>query len=227
MHKDRAVVRSIKAFSVIFTAVILITMFTPLANLLAKPLIVKPSLQKADLIIVLGGGAYRNGSLGRSSNERLLKGLLLYKEGYAPKVLFSGGTISGRLEKIGHTLSRSEDAGDITVYESDIMKEAAVTLGIDPEDLPSDWESANTYGNISQAKAYMEKNGLKTCILVTSPAHMMRVFLVSEKMGLGCFTGPVDDYTEERTSGLDRLSLMKEVIREYAGLALYRLYGYI
>ena len=50
----------------------IVIMFTPLANYMARPLIVDMELRSVDLVAVLGGGAYRNGILSGASNERLI-----------------------------------------------------------------------------------------------------------------------------------------------------------
>src|SRR3989304_6569333 len=78
----------------IFTLTVFVFMFTPLANVLARPLVMEPDVKKSDLIIVMGGGAYPNGGLGEASGGRFLTGLLLYKEGLAPRLFFAGGSIS-------------------------------------------------------------------------------------------------------------------------------------
>lgn len=216
-----------KWFCVVFTAITLFIMYTPIANVLARPLVVKETLEKADIIVVLGGGAFKNGVLAGASNERLIRGLLLYKEGRAPRIMFTGGTITSEALKIAHTLMKSTDKGAINVSEGALMGEIALELAVLEKDAVIDPSSTNTYENLLHAKKYMDEKGLKSCIIVTSSLHMKRASLIAEKLGLSYYAAPVKDYTGFRVSGLGRLNLMHELLWEYAGIALYRLYGYI
>ena len=210
--------------SVIFTAIMLIVMFTPLANLLAKPLVVdEAELQRTGVIAVLGGGAYPNGTLGGASNERLIKGLLLYRQGYGEKVVFTGGTVRGMLGKLGHTVwgSRADTTG-----ESLPMRQLAVGLGLPEADAVFDDGSLNTYENLLFVKSYMEDNGFETVTIVTSPTHMRRARLTAQRLGLKFQSAPVADYTWYRRGAVDRLSLFRESLWEYCALVLYKVYGY-
>ena len=211
----------------VFTLIVFVFMFTPLANVLAMPFVMKPDVKKSDLIIVMGGGAYPNGVVGKASGERFLTGLLLYKEGLAPRLFFAGGSISDVSKKIVKTISKSDDSGAIDVVESALMLDIAKNLGISGDAMHADVSSTNTRANLLAAKAYMEKNNLKTCLIVTSPTHMYRSWRVSEKIGLYCGSAPVKDYTRYVNSAIDRLELSWKVFWEYAALALYRAYGYI
>ncbi len=223
----KALLGIFRAVSMVFTAAFLVIMFTPLSNYMAKPLTMGPELKKADLIAVLGGGAFPNGVLGGASNERLIHGMLLYREGYAPEIIFSGGTIRKTSKKVLHTILKSEDAGEMDVIEAGIMREVSTKLGIPEEDTSADPSSTNTHGNLERISEYMEARGLETCLIVTSPTHMYRSFMVSEKLGMDCYPAPVSDYTEFIDSALGRLVLFRAVMWEYAGLLLYKLYGYI
>ncbi|MFZ3072341.1 MAG: YdcF family protein [Thermodesulfobacteriota bacterium] len=214
-------------FCAVFTVTVFVFMFTPLANVLAMPLITEPVIKKSDVIVVMGGGAYPNGVLGGTSGVRFLTGLGLYKEGFAPRLFFAGGTISGTSKKIIKTISKSEESGAIDVIESAIMLDTAKKLGIPDASIYADLLSTNTYANLLAVKEFMKKNNLKTCLIVTSPTHMYRSWRVAEKLGLGCSPAPVPDYTKDILISTMRLHLLREVLWEYAALALYRAYGYI
>jgi uncharacterized SAM-binding protein YcdF (DUF218 family) len=218
--------RFVLGFSVVFTATVLIVAFTGVAGVLARPLIVRPDVRKVDLIVVLGGGAYENGVLGESSNERLVHGLLLYRDGYASAVLFVGGTIASPAGKIARTVLKSEAAAP-DVVESSIMRDIAARLGMPADALLAETASTDTYRNIKAVKQIMERWRFKECLLVTSPTHMKRTLLAAEKLGLRCYPAPVEDYTPHVRISAERIELMRLVVWEYAGIALYRLYGYI
>ncbi|MBI5561913.1 MAG: YdcF family protein [Deltaproteobacteria bacterium] len=221
------IIKILKWFSFVSTACGLIVVYTPAANVMARPLIVDERLAKSGVIVVLGGGAYENGALGAASNERLIRGLLLYKNGWAPAVIFSGGSINAASTKIIHTITASDDKSAISASEAAIMRDTALTLGVPEKDTAVDALSTNTYENMKDVKGYMETRGIKTCLIVTSPTHALRSMLVAERLGMSCSPAPVADYTALRRSAIDRLSLFHAVVWEYAGLALYKVYGYI
>lgn len=220
--------KTIKAFCFLFTFVLLIVMFTPVSYWLASPLVVAEAHpKKADIIAVLGGGAYKNGALGSSSNERLIKGLMLLNEGYADKILFSGGPLVSRSKKLFHTLFEDEPVAGGGLTEAELMREAATSIGIPEEKILLDTGATNTYENLKAVKEYMEDRGLKSCVIVTGSTHMKRASLVAKRLGLDFSAAPVKDYTEHRDGAIERLGLLREAAWEYAALALYRFYGYI
>ena len=213
--------------SIGFTAAMLSVMFTPLANMMARPLVVDETpLQKTDVIAVLGGGAYPNGVLGGATNERLLRGLILYRQGYGKTVIFTGGSGNSMRDKLGHTVLGSR--AEMTVIgESVLMRQAALGLGMSEADTVFDDRSLNTYENLVFVRAYMEEKGLESVTIVTSPTHMRRAELIAKKLGLKFQSAPVADYTEYRRGAIDRLSLFRETLWEYLALVLYKIYGYI
>lgn len=198
-----------------------------MSNILARTLVVEASVEKSDVIFVLGGGAYPNGVLGGSSNERFIHGMLLYKGGYGKELVFVGGSITSVASKLTHTFTRSEDPSSIDVTESAIMYDSAIRLGLSEASMHLDRDSTHTYSNVVFAQEFMKDKALKSCLLVSSSTHMYRVMSVASKLGLPCSPAPVADYTPFRRSALDRLALLREVLWEYAGLAIYKVYGYI
>lgn len=219
--------RFIKWFSVLFTAASFLVMFTPVSNFMASRLVVPAELERSDLIVVLGGGAFGNGVLGRSTVERLVRGLELYRAGYAPKVLFSGGAPLGSTDKMFHTLLGRAVSGNSNATEAALMEDTAVRLGIPKVAVATDTVSENTYENLVETKKYMESNGLKSCIIVTSATHMKRAALVARKLGLHFHPAPVKDSSGYRTGSFERVLLFREAAWEYLGLLLYRVYGYV
>ena len=214
-------------FCAVFTVSALLIMFTPISNYMASPLIVDPEPRRAELIAVLGGGAHPNGVLGGGSSERFLHGLRLYKQGYGSEVIFVGGSILKPTKKVLRTITRSEDTTEIDVVEAELMRELSVAFGMDPGKMHEESTSTHTYENIVAIKEFMEARGIKDCIIVTSPTHSARSLSVVRKLGLDCAPATVPDYTPYIRSALGRLSLFHAVLWEYAGLFLYKAYGYI
>lgn len=221
--RDRVIIWS----SVLFTLCVLFVSFTPAANIAGARLVVGEDLKRSDLIVVLGGGAYRNGRLGHGTEERFIRGLTLYRQGYAPKVFFSGGAILKPSAKILKTVFGAKAVPVSELTEAELMEEAAVGLGFPAEAIDLDTVSTNTYENLKETKKFMEVRGFKTCLIVTSPTHMTRASLVARRLGIDFRPAPVMDYTAYRTSAVERIALFREVAWEYLALALYRTYGYI
>jgi uncharacterized SAM-binding protein YcdF (DUF218 family) len=67
--------------------------FTTLPNVIARSLVVPERLDTADAIIVLGGGTDKDGKLSSASLRRTVHGIRLFRQGFAPIVVFSGGAI--------------------------------------------------------------------------------------------------------------------------------------
>lgn len=219
----------IMKFCFAFTIFVFIIALTPVANIMAALLIVDTNIkpQKSELIAVLGGGAYSNGVLGGASAERFIYGLQLYKSGYGDKILFSGGSIVKFTDKLAHTITKSEDSSAITVTEARIMYDNAKSFGIEKDNIFYDGLSTHTYSNLVNIKNFVEEESVKSCLVVTSPTHMIRAKKVMDKIGLECVATPVDDYTWNIKSMVGRIGLFWTVSWEYAGLILYKLYGYI
>ncbi|MDH4226193.1 MAG: YdcF family protein [Deltaproteobacteria bacterium] len=217
----------IAAFALI--GIELVIALTPVANWLARPLIVgEAAPSKADIIAVLGGGAFKNGVLGHGSNERMIRGMLLYKQGRAPKIAFLGGSITNTSTKVFTTVSGSADSGaNMDAFESKIMGKTAAELGIPADDIYIDAASTHTYSNITALDSIMRNNGMKSCLLVSSPTHMRRAMAIVSKLGVNCSASPVIDYTMHKDSVIGRIGLFYEVMWEYAGLVVYRMKGYI
>lgn len=102
---------------------------------------------KSDVIVVVSGG---------QTTSRAEKGIELYKQGYAPKIVFSGAAL---------------DDGPSNAYA---MRDQALRDGIPARDISIDEKSQNTYENAENSKRIIDEYGAKKIILVTSPYHQRR-----------------------------------------------------
>jgi len=116
-------------------------------NGLASYLIVSDKLKPADLIVVLSGDA---------NGERVEEGVQLYKKGYAPKLLMTGGPLAWNLT-----------AGEW-------MKLQAVNLGVPAKNVLVENQSRSTFENAKFVVKKVKKAGASSIILVTSPTHSRR-----------------------------------------------------
>jgi len=114
---------------------------------LANYLVVQDKLEKADIILVLAGD---------SNGERVAQAVDLYKNGYAPKILMSGGPVMW-----GETYAEN-------------MKRQALFLGVPGKDILLQDRSESTYEDAKYSAETLRNKGMRTIILVTSPFHMRR-----------------------------------------------------
>jgi uncharacterized SAM-binding protein YcdF (DUF218 family) len=130
------------------------------------------SPKPADAIVVLGAAAY-----GRSPSpvlrERLRHALALYRFGFAPVLLFTGG------KRKASDLSEAEVAG-LWVQEQ----------GVPRKDILLETRSQSTVENLRNAKKLLDAHGWKRVILVSDPLHLARARLLGERIGLDVQTSP-------------------------------------
>jgi len=191
-------------------AVSLIIACTPLANLLAMPLLRIPSAPApADIVVVLSGGRYDDGSLNDVAIERTIAGVRLYYQGFASRLLFTGGPCCGQ-------------------SASALMATLATELGVPRSVILLEEESIHTRDSAVNCAALLRKSGWQSAILVTSPLHMLRTKLAFAAVGV-----PVHPVLASKrklllgTSASDRISLLHDALHEYLGLAYYRLRGWL
>ena len=177
---------------------------------LAAPLRLSTPVSGADAIVVLGGGVDEHGRPTPGTTERVLYGVGLWKEGFSPTLIFSTGAPDG-------------------ISESRVMREMALALGVPPEAALTEDRSLNTYENVREVDEIFRERGWTRSILVSSPYHMRRVWMVRRKHSGGLETR----YAPVRPSGFDRpqswegrLRYTWAVLREYAAITWYTLRGY-
>lgn len=111
------------------------------------------ALQKADYIV--GFGCY--------NEEIALRAAELYREGWAPKILFSGGL--GRNTK--EMWSRSE---------AERFRDVAIRAGVPEQVIRIENKSTNTAENILFTKALVEGENVKRIIAIHKPFMERRVY---------------------------------------------------
>lgn len=110
-------------------------------------------LEQADAIVVVSGG---------QTQTRAERGIELYKEGYAPKLIFSGAAL---------------DDGPSNARQ---MKQLALSSGVPERDIITDEKAQTTYENAVNTK--QELGSARRIILVTSPYHQRRAYLTFKKV---------------------------------------------
>lgn len=201
----------------------------PVADLLLLPLegrfedAQRP--RDADAIVVLGGTL----NLGRSTTERaemhsagdrLLEAVLLAKQMPNAVLIFSGG---------------SGDLFDQSKREAPLLKVYAVRLGIPEDRIRVDDRSRNTHENAVETKRILDAEGARSVVLVTSAYHMRRALGCFHAIGLAPIPCAVDfqnchpSYRRPLAfvPGAENLVDSTSAIREYVGLVVYSLRGYM
>ncbi len=183
---------------------------TPFFWFFASPLEISETPQKADVILVFGGGVGETGSPGKSTIERARYAAELYKQGYSNKILFSSG----------YTY----------VYnDAENMRLFAVSMGVPEKDIILEERANNAYENVLFSKQLLDKHHHDSVILISSPYNMRRVQLVFKKLNnnIKVIYVPVQDNQFYNRSNGIKLEQIKAVIHEYLGIIYYLVKGYI
>lgn len=129
-----------------------------LANCDDYPSSVKPC-QTADAIVAVSGG---------DTTARTTEAIRLYKNGWAPKLIFSGAAQDKSGPSNAEAMRRQARAADIS--DSDIITEEL---------------SATTKQNAENTQSILESNNVSSVILVTSAYHQRRAGLEFIKRSAG------------------------------------------
>jgi uncharacterized SAM-binding protein YcdF (DUF218 family) len=187
-----------------------------------------------DAIVLLGGGTqsqfYPRPLVEiNSAGDRLIYAAWLYHQGAAEHILVTGG----RIEWLNPESAPAQDTARLLEM-----------LGVPPEALWLEGESRNTYENASNSRPILEQNGARQLVLVTSAAHMPRAVALYRRQGFEVTPAPTDfritraDWDQLRSGSLEahlinliptaeNLGLTTSALREYFGLAIYKLRGWI
>lgn len=191
------------------------------------------TLPTADAIVILGGATKsafppRPGVDLSEQGDRVLYGAQLYREGKAPVVISSGGRIDWR----GGGPSESAD-----------MAQILKTVGVPSSAILQDPTSLNTHQNAVNVKKIMQERGIRRILLVTSAMHMPRSLRIFQRQGIDAIPAPTDflvsqQEIEEPNSSpqaimlslmpdTERLDRTTRALKEYIGMAVYRLRGWL
>jgi uncharacterized SAM-binding protein YcdF (DUF218 family) len=193
----------------VFLAVMVIA-FTSLTGYLLKALAIKEEIRHVDAIVVLGGGVNRGRYLTLASSHRLVRGVQLYHEGKAEKIIFSGGF--------------SQRAG---VAEGTVLAQEARRIQIPSENILIEKNSRRTYEQAVETKKITDPLRWKSIILVTSYIHMKRALFCFEQAGFKVYPAPADPLERYADGPMERLDLFGKIIYEYGAMIYYRIKGWI
>jgi uncharacterized SAM-binding protein YcdF (DUF218 family) len=193
------------------------------------------TLPEVKAIVVLGGSTesqqYPRPSVEvNAAGDRVLYAAQLYREGVAPLVLLSGGSIEW------------QDGGSSTPAED--MAAILKGIGIPESALWLQNRSQNTHEDAVYSAELLKEAGITEIILVTSAAHMPRSVALFEHEGIEVIPAPVDFTVTQ--AGWDTLvsggwqaklisflpnssslGLTTNVMKEYLGILMYHLQGWL
>ena len=133
----------------------------------------KNRAQKADAIVVLGARVRPDGQAGQGLRMRVLHAVRLYKKGFAPKIIMTGGV------------------GDNPPSEARVSADLAVQNGVPREDIIEENKSTSTWENAAFASGICKKNHWKSVLIVSDPFHLWRARRNFERNGMRAFVSPV------------------------------------
>ncbi|MBF0602239.1 MAG: YdcF family protein [Nitrospirae bacterium] len=181
-----------------------IILFTPLNAILHAPLVVDEAPGHGEVIVILASGIYPNGLPDFSTLVRLRKGVTLYRQHVAPKIMTLGGGVRGKDGR-----SYAETMADELVHYYNIPREAILTHG----------ETSHTYADITSMVARFNNDfDFNRSIFVSSAYHTYRIKKILLKKNIA---GPVvsaESYETVPLRRIDRLVFFRDISREYVAL---------
>lgn len=190
---------------------------------------------QADVIVVLGGATEsaqypRTAVEVNSAGDRVLHAARLYRQGKAPAILVSGGNITWLG---GRNMTPAEEMADLLTL-----------LSVPTDAIWMQPRSQNTQEDAEYSVQLLQEKGIQRILLVTSAMHMPRSVALFRHLGVEVIPAPTDFTVTQ--SGWDNLfspdpqallvnllpnasslSLTTNALKEYLGLFVYRLRGWL
>jgi uncharacterized SAM-binding protein YcdF (DUF218 family) len=130
--------------------------------------------QAADAIVVLGAAQY-NGRPSPVLRARLDHALGLYREGFAPLIVVTGGV----------------GAGD-TTSEAIVGRRYLMAHGVPATAVTAQPEGRSTMVSMNAVARWLRARGRTRVLLVSDPFHMFRLRLEARRTALEAYTSPTE-----------------------------------
>lgn len=188
----------------------LVVAFTPAVNLLSYWMAPPRREEPVEAIVVLGrGGVTAQGALTETSMRGAVDGILAYRKGVAPLVVFSGSpTDEGRDE--------AEARADLA-RECGLPSSAILTIST----------ARTTREEALRMRALLEPRGIRRIMLVVDGPGMPRAVRVFEHLGFVVVTDPAASVLDLGGGPEDRLNLLRQLAMESAARVYYHLAGFL
>lgn len=190
-------------------------------------------LPNAEAIVVLGGTTKpalppRPSVDLTEEADRILYAAQLYQQKKAPLVILTGG----RIDWQGRGPSESAD-----------MAAVITQFGVPLSAIIQEPAARNTYENAVNVRKILDERGILRVLLVTSAMHMPRSLLIFKRQGIAAIPAPTDflvttDELQQPQSSpqaallnllpdAGKLHEFTRALKEYVGLVVYRLRGWL
>jgi len=199
--------RAFRLTGLVGVALFFATAFTPLALALNLWVAVEPQLVPSDAIVVLGASVLHSSILSAESTRRTYRGIELYQQGLAPRLILLGGAPEGEQT------------------EAEIRAKVARLHSVPAEAIVTETLARTTREEAARVADLARSRGIRTVLLVTNTTHMVRARPLFERAGFEVHAAPSDFYYEPAAPEA-RLVLMKRLVQEFLGWIYYRIAGY-
>lgn len=160
----------------------------------------REKIEKVDLVVVLGTTVHANGRVSFFLQARLDRAVELYRMGFFPRILVSGG-----LGKEGQ-------------QEAFAMQRYLVTQGLPIEAILVDTEGNDTFLTAAHTAALMKKQGWQSVMVISQYFHLPRCQLALKRFGI--------PHVVRSYARLYMIRDLYSVPREAMGLVYYWLRSY-
>jgi uncharacterized SAM-binding protein YcdF (DUF218 family) len=191
-------------------AVMALVAFTPVVKPLLRQLERSDPPTTAPAVVVLGGGAFKDGNASAATEDRLLHGYGVLCRGEAPVLVL---TWSPAVAKRWDEVARAQMRGLGLHYTVEVVGPAR-----------------NTHDEAMAVADLARQRGWGRVILVTDPWHMRRAAATFQKAGVGVICSPCVDRTHDLhdlDDPEDRLAVFRLWVRETCGYSLYKMRGWV
>lgn len=120
----------------------------------------------ADVGIVLGAAVWGDGP-SPGLRERLDQALWLYREGYVPYLLVSGGL--GEAKR---------------VTEAAVMRDYLISHGMPADRILLETNATSTYENLLFSQQVMEQHHMRTALVISHDYHLARAMEMAQSLGM-------------------------------------------
>lgn len=153
----------------------------------------------ADAIVVLGAAQY-NGRPSPVLQARLDHALALYRQGYAPLMVVTGG----------------KQPGDVYT-EADAGQMYLIARGVPASAILMESQSHDTWDNLKGVQVQLEKRHVKRLLIVSDGFHILRAKLMARALGFTSYGSPAKDSPIRPWT----LEEMGYVVRETGGILAF------
>jgi len=175
-------------------------------------------VQLADVIIVLGSRPQPNGQPTPMLRCRIEHGVELYEQGWAPRMMFSGGVV-GNSPILA--LPGMSSSGALLPNQAEVMAHVAAEMGVPQEVVILEGQSRTTLESVKLTAKIMRERDFRTAIIVSSPFHMARSLRMYRDAGVTVYGSP-SGQGQACEKGLNLAWLRT---RELMAFGLYHLFG--